>query len=89
MKENRLEIDCAIHEKGIAAIVCCHIQNSVDPVGFIENSSDPHDLQAWCYDCELLFQQEGELSENFRKFNNAKVVCEKCYEQFKKTHWII
>ena len=85
MADSRLEIDCA-HGKGVASIVCCHLLNSVDPVGFIENNSDPDDLQAWCYACEFLFQQEGEITDEFKTFNNAKVVCEKCYEEFKNAH---
>ena len=85
MKQSGLEIDCA-HGKGIASIVCCHLLNSADPVGFIENNSDPDDLQAWCYACEFLFQQEGEMTDQFKKFNNAVVVCEKCYEKFKNSH---
>ncbi|QEC67336.1 hypothetical protein FRZ67_08520 [Panacibacter ginsenosidivorans] len=87
MEKSRLEIDCA-HGKGIASIVCCHLLNSVDSVGFIENNSDPDNLQAWCYACEFFFQQEEEMSEEFKNFNNAKVVCEKCYEELKNTHSI-
>ena len=59
MDDNKLEIDCR-HGKGIASIICCHQLNSVDPVGFIENSFDPDDLQAWCYACEYLYEQEGD-----------------------------
>jgi hypothetical protein len=84
---NKLEIDC-IHGKGVASVVCCHHLNSSQPVGFIENSSDPNDLQGWCYACEHLFQQEGELTSKFKKFNNAKIVCEKCYQKFKTAHSI-
>lgn len=87
MKDERLEITCS-HGKGIASIVCCHHLNLTHPVGFIENSSDPYDLQAWCYACEFLFQQEEDMTSKFREFTNAKVVCEKCYENFKKIHSI-
>ncbi len=85
MEDSRLEIECA-HGKGIASIVCCHLLNFVDPVGFIENSSDPNDLQAWCFACEFLFQQEGEITDEFKTFNKAKVVCERCYAECKNTH---
>lgn len=88
MEENKLQIDCNYHGKGIASIVCCHHLSSVDPVGFIENNSDPDDLQGWCYACEYLFQEEGEITKKFQQFNNAKMVCEKCYKQYKDTHWI-
>ena len=85
MEEGRLEINCA-HGKETASIICCHLLNSVDTVGFIENSSEPGDLQGWCFACEFLFQQEGDMTQTFRKFCNAKVVCEKCYETFKISH---
>jgi hypothetical protein len=44
--------------------------------GFVENSSDPDDLQAWCAACEELFIREGEMTEAFRAFNDMKVVCD-------------
>ena len=83
---NRLEIDCS-HGKGIACMICCHQLKSPIPVGFIENSSDPDDLQGWCYACEYLYQLEGERTEKFKKFNDARLVCEKCYERYKSLHW--
>ena len=85
MEDSKLEIECR-HGKGIASIICCHLLNSINPVGFIENSSDPDDLQGWCFACEFFFEQEGEKTEEFKKFNDAKVVCEKCYEEFKNAH---
>src|SRR5688500_12557253 len=47
-----LYVDCAPHGKRVAAVVCCHMLQSREPVGVIENSSDPNDLQAWCELCE-------------------------------------
>lgn len=87
MEDSKLEIACS-HGQGIASVICCHLLNSVVPVGFIENSPDPNDLQGWCYACEFLFQQEGKITEKFKKFNNAMVVCENCYEKYKNAHWI-
>lgn len=87
MEANRLKIDCA-HGKGVASIVCGHYLILNLPLGFIENCSDPHDLQRWCYACEYLFQQEQELTPAFQKFNNAKVVCEKCFGDIKRNHLI-
>lgn len=85
MNDNRLAIDCQ-HGKEFASVICCHQLNSVEPVGFIENSSDPDDLQAWCYACEYVYTQENDRTEKFKKFNNAKVICEKCYEKYKTIH---
>jgi hypothetical protein len=61
MEDNKLEIACK-HGTGIASVICCHQLNSVDPVGFIENSSELDDLQAWCYACEYFFQQQGDMT---------------------------
>jgi hypothetical protein len=55
-------------------------------VGFVENSSDPGDLQAWCQACENLFETEDGLTEAFRAFNDFAVVCDLCYQEMKLRH---
>lgn len=82
-----LEIDCKIHGRGIAAVVCGHVtSNNGTPLGFIENNSDPGDLQGWCYGCEYVYQQEKEMTEVFKAFNRMAVVCEDCYAKIKAKH---
>ena len=78
-------IKCSTHGSRAPAIVCCHQVNNRDRiVGFVENSSDPEDLQAWCDECERLFIQEDGMTEVFRAFNDFKVVCDFCYVQIKE-----
>jgi hypothetical protein len=80
-------IDCGIHGKRISAVVCKHMLRSEPaPSGFIENSSDPDDLQAWCYQCEEKFEQEGGMTETFRQFNSMAIVCVACYAEAKSRH---
>lgn len=55
-------------------------------MGFVENSSDPEDLQAWCDACEALFIAEGDMTECFRQFNDFAVVCDSCYAILKARH---
>lgn len=55
-------------------------------VGFVENSSDPDDLQAWCDDCEKLFLEEGEMTRRFETFNGMSVVCDTCYLGLRERH---
>ena len=87
MAAQGLEINCECHGKGISAVVCGHmVKNKGVPVGFIENSSEPSDLQAWCYACEYLFQQEGGMTELFREFNKMVLVCCECYTEIKSHH---
>jgi hypothetical protein len=64
------------------------LQGQAVPSGFIENSSDPNDLQAWCYLCEEQFQREGDRTQRFRTFNGMTIVCIECYADAKELHAI-
>jgi len=80
-------INCDSHGERVAAVVCRHQLEVRDRVvGFVENSNDPNDLQAWCNDCEDLFLREGDKTETFLKFNNFAVVCVDCYAWMKASH---
>lgn len=80
-------VDCDEHGRQVGAIVCRHIIDAKDRVvGFIENSDDPSDLQAWCDACEAMFLREGELTEAFKQFCDLGVVCTDCYQMFKTRH---
>lgn len=81
-----LYVDCGPHGKRVAAVVCCHMLESSEPVGFVENSSDPNDLQAWCQSCEELFLAEGDKTEVFEAFNDRHIVCTECYSGLKAKH---
>jgi hypothetical protein len=81
-------IQCDVHKEwSRSAVVCCHLVGEPGEVrGFIENSDDPDDLQAWCGLCEELFLEEGEMTERFREFNDMTLVCEFCYAGIKQHH---
>jgi hypothetical protein len=81
-----LYVDCGPHGKRVAAVVCCHMIESPHPVGFIENSSDPNDLQAWCERCEEMFLAEGDKTDAFEAFNDRAIVCCVCYQELKAKH---
>jgi hypothetical protein len=81
-----LHVDCGPHGKRIAAVVCCHMVGASEAVGFIENSSDPYDLQAWCERCEEMFLAEGDKTPAFEAFNNRAIVCCVCYGDLKTRH---
>lgn len=85
--EEPLMVDCGPHGRRVAAVACRHLVDVKDrKVGFIENSSEPDDLQAWCGLCEKLYVEEGEMSERFRKFNDMAIVCAVCYLEMKERH---
>lgn len=82
-----LLVSCGPHGERIASVVCRHMLNGQPaPAGFIENSSDPNDLQAWCHACEEMFMAEGDMTEDFKAFNDMALVCVDCYAQAKARH---
>lgn len=84
---NPLTVTCERHGELVAAVVCRHhLEVSDHPVGFVENSDDPNDQQAWCDNCEQLFLREGDMTEEFRRFNDFAVVCVNCYAQLRAVH---
>lgn len=81
-----LLIKCA-HGERPSAVVCGHMLDARDGVvGFVENSSDPADLQAWCASCEQLFLSEGGKTSRFVEFNRMALVCDLCYQELKDRH---
>ena len=83
-----LTIHCGTHRDRISTVICGHMLGSSEKiVGFIENRSDPTDLQAWCDDCERLFLAEGGMTEEFRAFNQISLVCDLCYAMIKARNW--
>ncbi len=78
---------CGTHAKELGAIVCCHhLQATSRVLGFVENCTDPDNLQAWCGECERLYISEEGMTEAFRKFNDFKVVCSECYAAARAKH---
>jgi hypothetical protein len=82
-----MTITCGQHGERVAAVVCRHHLKIKDrAVGFVENSDDPNDRQAWCDDCEEFFLREGEMTEDFREFNDFAIVCIDCYMELRGKH---
>lgn len=80
-------VNCGAHGERISAVVCKHMLRSEPaPSGFIGNSADPNDLQAWCHLCEDKFLQEGGMTDAFREFNSMSIVCVVCYNEAKARH---
>ena len=89
MENKELIIDCEEHGKTATATVCRHlVKNNGAPLGFIENSSEPDDLQGWCYACEHVFLNEEDKTEKFKEFCNFAVVCTVCYKNTKNEHTV-
>jgi hypothetical protein len=86
VNDGPLTIECK-HGTLAAAVVCRHHGEAQERVvGFVENSADPDDLQAWCDECEALYLREDGLTEEFRHFNAFAAVCIVCYAELKARH---
>ncbi len=75
-------IECDTHGTRTPCCICCHLNRATDmTLGFVENSSDSEDLQAWCDECEQRFVREQEMTPAFRAFTDMCIVCDACYVQ--------
>ncbi len=87
MDDGPLLIDCKEHQRQRAAVLCQHlVAPSAVGLGFIVNSDDSDDLQAWCSECEAYFLAEGGMTSAFQAFNGMSVVCTRCYEAARKAN---
>jgi hypothetical protein len=86
MSSKPLRLECR-HGVLASTVVCRHHVTALERVvGFIEISDDPHDLGAWCDECEAFFEREGERTEAFERFNDFALVCVACYSELKARH---
>jgi hypothetical protein len=84
-------VECGSHNYRRIAFVCRHL-NHRTKVGFQEAFEtvedmellDDDDFQAWCDECEVVRNREGEWTEKSMEFAAIKVVCEKCYFEMKE-----
>lgn len=84
-------VQCGAHEYKRRAFVCQHL-NHTTKVGFEESFEtsedmelmDEDDFQAWCDECEIVREKEGEWNDKSMEFSKIKLVCEKCYFEMKE-----
>jgi hypothetical protein len=82
-------VECATHGTSRIAFVCQHLLKGSN-LGFHEAfESDPliepdDDYQAWCDECNKVWEREGEWNEASMAFSDIKVVCDECYFEAKR-----
>ncbi|MEO6639429.1 MAG: DUF6882 domain-containing protein, partial [Ginsengibacter sp.] len=75
-------VKCISHDYRRRAFACKHL-NHETKIGFEEafetfedmELSDDDDFQAWCNECEVVRQKEGEWNDKSMEFAAIKVVC--------------
>jgi hypothetical protein len=84
-------ISCNNHGSERIAFVCKHLITR-DHVGFEEafetyenmELEEDDDFQAWCSECEVVRQNNDGWNEVSMQYADIKLVCEKCYFEFKQ-----
>jgi hypothetical protein len=83
-EDKRSQIECDQHGSGCAAYVCQHIFANPKQEWFSDNPTptDPWP-DAWCTECDRLYQAEGEWNDSNSETLKIKLICHHCYESFK------
>jgi hypothetical protein len=77
-------IKCAAHGLGQETFVCVHLAAQPNQEWFsdLPTSSNPWP-DAWCTECEEVFQEQGEWNDKNASRLRVKLLCHHCYEHFR------
>lgn len=77
------KIQCDIHGESQKAFVCSHLTEGGVGLGF--NRAEPSEENpfpdAWCDDCELIFQEHNGWSDETEGLVSIRMLCSGCYER--------
>jgi hypothetical protein len=82
-------VKCGTHGVVGQAFVCCHLAFEKErPLGFFEPEYDPNDPepQAWCGDCEVALNEDGDWTDALAETADIRLVCEFCFETIRGIH---
>jgi hypothetical protein len=78
------QVECDDHGSGFAAYTCEHLVSNPDQKWFSQEPDEEHKWpDAWCADCELLFQEQGEWNDKNVPKRKIKLLCHHCYEKLR------
>jgi hypothetical protein len=83
-------IACDNHGRRSAAFICQHLHSGSGlrfNVGMDPEDPDARCPDAWCNECEAVFQSSGEWTEQALAHADIKVVCDLCYESIHERSW--
>lgn len=91
MSDTEEKINCEVHGETNATFVCQHLLRGQDlgfNIGF--DPDDPDDLcpDAWCNQCDALYDAEGGWTDKAVEFSDIKLLCAGCYETVRDRNWI-
>ena len=82
------QIECDVHGTAYVTFVCQHLVSGEDDVWHsAEPESDDDWPSAWCRQCHIHFEVEGEWNEDSEAAadigNNVQIICHLCYQTLK------
>jgi hypothetical protein len=75
------ELNCKIHGPAFSTYICDHLFANPRQKWFsdVATGSDPWP-DAWCQECNDLFDQQGEWNDKNSGGLKARLLCHRCYE---------
>ncbi len=91
MSNSDKKVDCRTHGEADATFVCHHLLGG-EKLGFNLglDPKNPYQLypDAWCDECERVWNEEGEWNARSEKFTDIKLLCAHCYEDIRERNWL-
>lgn len=82
-------IDCAKHGRSKYALICQHLRNT-DKLGYYLIESEPDEpAQAWCAQCDEIFNNEQGWNDTADNFANWQLYCETCHSKRLSNHTLL
>ena len=80
------KVSCDTHGEAYEAYVCKHLVGASGLTWHSHEPSEEHPWpDAWCGQCHVAFEREGEWNEKSEVGVNIKLICHQCYERTKKS----
>jgi len=78
-------VECEIHGRGQQSYICEHLLAFPRQEWFSDEPSERNPWpDAWCAECDKIFQTRGEWNDENSARLKIKLVCHRCYESLRK-----
>jgi hypothetical protein len=91
MSDDQKKVECSRHGKTSATFICQHLQKGEKlgfHMGFDPDDEDDLYPDAWCDQCNDVFEEEGDWNDTSEAFAGIKLVCSGCYQEIREKNWI-
>lgn len=82
--EIELTVECPTHGTSYPTFICKHLnENPIQQWFCVHPTQNNPWPDAWCSECNELYEREGEWNENFDSNIKIELLCDGCYEEKK------